>query len=158
MEEEVLGWSRRCCKALPKSSPTHSPVHSPPWWGDEEAEPPSLEYNLGPNVECFFQELTGECGGDGGNHFPAELPVEKYEECIEWRGWVVDMPSWWQELEKIPEVDDIQELAQKTQASFELPQWMSEVYDIENYYLAPPAPKCLHQKDFLLLLDPRFFI
>ena len=33
---------------------------------------------------------------------------------------------------------------------------MSKIYDIGNYYLAPPAPNCLCQKDFLLPLDPRF--
>ena len=38
-----------------------------------------------------------------------------------WRGQALDMPSWWQELVEIPEVDDFQELAQKIQASFELP-------------------------------------
>ena len=69
---------------------------------------------------------------------------------------MVSTPSCWWELGKIPDVDNVQELAQKIQASFELPQWMSKIYDIENYYLAPPAPNCLHQKDFLSLLDPRF--
>ena len=55
---------------------------------------------------------------------------------------MVDTPSWWWELEMIPDVDDIQELAQKIWASFKLPQWMSEVHSINNYYLAPPAPHC----------------
>ena len=32
---------------------------------------------------------------------------------------------------------------------------MSEVYEDENYHLAPPVPKCLCQKDFLLP-HPRF--
>ena len=33
---------------------------------------------------------------------------------------------------------------------------MSEIHDFENYYLAPLAPKCLYQKDFLSLPDPKF--
>ena len=33
---------------------------------------------------------------------------------------------------------------------------MSKIHNVENYYLAPLAPKCLHWKDFLLLLDPMF--
>ena len=33
---------------------------------------------------------------------------------------------------------------------------MSEIHDVENDYLAPPAPKCLHWKDFLLPPDPMF--
>ena len=72
-------------------------------------------------MECFFQELAGECGEDGGHHLHAEPPVGKYEKWVEWRGQMVDTPSWWQELEEIPEVDDTQELAQKIWASFELP-------------------------------------
>ena len=56
----------------------------------------------------------------------------------------------------IPDVDNIQVLAQKIQASFELPQQMSEVHGITNYYLVPLAPNCLHWKDFLLPPDLRF--
>ena len=65
------------------------------------------------------------------------------------------MPSWWQKLVEIPEVDNFQELAQKIWVSFKLPQRMSELHNVENYCLAPPAPKCLHQKDFLLQPDPK---
>ena len=46
----------------------------------------------------------------------------------------------------IPDVDDIQELSQKIWASFKLPQQMSEVHGIDNYYLAPQAPTGLCQK------------
>ena len=28
-------------------------------------------------------------------------------------------------------------------ASFELPQWVSELHDVENYYLTPPTPLSL---------------
>ena len=71
-------------------------------------------------------------------------------------GWAVDMPSWWQELGRIPEVGDLHELAQKIWASFKHPQWISKIHYMENYYLAHPSPKCLHQKDFLLPPDPMF--
>ena len=33
---------------------------------------------------------------------------------------------------------------------------MSKLHDVENYYLAPPAPPCLYWKDFLLLPNPQF--
>ena len=66
------------------------------------------------------------------------------------------MPDWWQELAEIPEVDDYWELAQMIQASFKLPWQMSKLHDVENYYLAPPAPPCLCQKDFLPLPNPKF--
>ena len=107
-------------------------------------------------MEWFFQEPAGECGEDKGSHCPTEPPVEEYEKWVEWRGEAVDTPSWWWELGKIPDVDDVQELAQKIWTSFQLPKWMSEVHGIKNYYLAPLAPNCLCQKDFLLPPDPRF--
>ena len=33
---------------------------------------------------------------------------------------------------------------------------MSKLHNVENYYLAPPAPKCFCWKDFLPLPDPKF--
>ena len=33
---------------------------------------------------------------------------------------------------------------------------MSKIHKVENYCLAPPAPRCLHWKDFLSPLDPMF--
>ena len=66
------------------------------------------------------------------------------------------MPDWRQELAKVPEIDDHQELAQKVRASFKLPQWISEQHGVENYYQAPLALPCIHQKSFLPPLDPKF--
>ena len=149
------GWSRWSCKALPEGSLAHSPAYSPPWWEGEEAEldlGPSPE--LGPSVERFFHSPAGEEDEEG--HFPAEPPVGEHEKWIEWRGQEVDTLNWWQELEMVREVDDIQKLGWKIQASFELPWWMSVKHAIQNYYLAPPAPYCICQKDFLLLPDLRF--
>ena len=57
---------------------------------------------------------------------------------------------------EIPEVDNYQELAQKIQASFELPWQISKLHDMEKYYLAPLAPPCLCWKDFLLPPNPKF--
>ena len=57
---------------------------------------------------------------------------------------------------EIPEVDDFQELTQKMWASFKLPQRISELHNVENYYLAPLAPTCLCWKDFLPQLDQKF--
>ena len=155
------GQSRRWCRAFPEGSPTHSPTNSPPGWEGEEAKPPSLEFDLGspselePNVECFFQGPAGKWG-DEGHHLPVEPPVDNYEKWVEWRGQMVDTPSWWRELEEILDIEDTQELAQKIWASFELPWWTNEVYGSENYHLPLPAPKCLHWKNFLPMPDPRF--
>ena len=150
------GQSRRHHKALPGSSLALTLAHSTPLWEDEEVEfdlgPPP---ELGPNVKQFFQRLAGKCEEDAGGYFPTEPPAEEHEKWVEWRGQAVDIPNWWQELEMITDVDDVQD-AQKIWASFELLQWMSEVHNIENYYLAPLAPHCLYQKDFLSLPDLRF--
>ena len=37
--------------------------------------------------------------------------MEEYEKWVEWRGQVVDIPNWWQELEMNTDVGDIQGLA-----------------------------------------------
>ena len=62
------------------------------------------------------------------------------------------MPGWWLELAKIPGVDD----NQKVQASFELPQQISELHGMENYHQAPPALPCICPKEFLPQPDPKF--
>ena len=162
MEEKVLGVEQEYHRAFLEDSPTHSPMHSPPQWEDEEAELPFLEFNLGPpldlgpNVECFFQEPANKSGEDVGSDFPPEHPAEEYQRWVEWKGQAVNTLSWWQELGKIPEVGDFQELTQRIWASLKFPQQMSKMHNIKNYYLAPPAPKCLHQKDFLSPFDPMF--
>ena len=161
------GQSKRCCRALPEDSPTPSPTHSPPQWGpealeDQEAELPYLEFNLGPppelgpDVEHFFQEQASGQGDDREGDTAQEPPVEDYERWVEWRGQRIATPAWWCKLLEVLGVSNIQELAQKIRASFELPQQMSEIHDVKNYYPVPPAPRCIQWKAFLLPPDPMF--
>ena len=75
-----------------------------------------------------------------------------------WRGLVVDTPDWWQELEIVLEVDNIQKLAQKMWASFELSHQMSVEHAIENYHHAPPAPHCISLKGFSLTAGPKILL
>ena len=123
---------------------------------------PFLEFDLGPppdlgpEVNHFLQELASRSREDSESNSSSEPLAEEYERWVTWRGWALDMPSWWKELAKIPEVEDFQELAHRIWASFELPQWMSKLHGMENYYLAPLAPKCLCQKAFLPPPDPKF--
>ena len=156
--EGPWGWNRKCHRALPEDSPVHSPVHSPPQWGpgtweDEEAEPPFLDFDLepppelGPDVSCFLQEPASNPREDSWSDSSPEPQMEDYKRWVMRQGQALNMPSWWQELVEIPEVGDFQELTQKIWYSFELPQRMSKLHDMENYYLAPLAPKCFHQKD-----------
>ena len=82
-------------------------------------------------------------GEDGGGNPSQEPPAEDYERWVKWRGQTISTPGWWWELLGIPGVSDVQELAWKIRASFELPCWMSELHNVENYYLAPLAPRCI---------------
>ena len=80
--------------------------------------------------------------------------MENYEVWVEWRGCQLDMPDWWGELVTIPNIDGYQKLAWKIRASFEIPQVRSKAQQVKNNYSLPPAPKCVDQKAFLLILDP----
>ena len=46
---EGLGAEQEVLQGLTRGQPTHSPMYSPPHWEDEEAEPPFLEFDLGPH-------------------------------------------------------------------------------------------------------------
>ena len=115
---------------------------------------PPLE--LGPDLKYFLWEPVATQGEDSGSNLSQESLAEDYEDWIKWKRRRVNTPNWWQELLGIPGVDNFWELTWKIRASFELPQVMSEVRDVENYYLAPPAPKYIHQNAFLLCLNLMF--
>ena len=156
------GQSQRCCMA---DSLAGSPMHSlsgPFQWvafadpktseEDWAARQPSPTYDLGPSWElgpdlkCFLQEpATMQGEGKGGDVLPEAL-AGNYERWIKCRWCWVHTPKWWQEFLGI---DDFQELTQKIRASFEIPRVRSEALDIDNDYSAPPAPKCICQKDLL---------
>ena len=80
---------------------------------------------------------------DDRNKSSPEPPVEEYERWLTWRAGAHNMPGWWQELAKVPGVDDHQELVQEVCASFKLPQLISEQCGVENYHQAPPVPLCI---------------
>ena len=152
---------------MPEDIPIHSSEHNPPQsgpgvWADRGAELPFLEFDLGtppefgPDVDCLLQELASSTRQDSRSDSSPESPAEEYKRWVTWQGQVLDMPEWWQELAEIPKVDDYQELAQMIWDSFELPWQVSELHDVENYYLAPVASPCLHCKDFLQPLYPKF--
>ena len=121
----------------PEESPAPFFEYSPPQWGpgsgeNEEAKLPLLDFDLealpelGPEVDCFLQELAGSSEEDNRNRSSPEPPVEEYKRWVTWRAQAHDMPGWWLELAEVPGVDDHQELAQKVQASFKLPWQISE--------------------------------
>ena len=161
------GQNKRCCRVWPEESPVPFFEYSPPWLGpgsgeDEEAKPPLLDFDLeplpelGPEVNGFLQEPADSLEEDDRNRSFPELLVEEYDRWVTWQAWAHDMPGWWLELAKIPGVDHHQELAQMVQASFELPQWISEWHGMENYHQAPLALPCICWKDSLPQPDPKF--
>ena len=161
-KEKIPGVEQEAPQGLVRRQPCPFPEHSPPWWGpgaweDEGAELPFLEFDLGmppelgPDVHHFLQELASSTREDSGSDSSPEPPAEEYERWVTWWGQILNMPDWWQELVEIPEVDNYWELAWMIWASFKLTWQMSKLHDVGNYYLAPLAPPCLHQKDFLLL-------
>ena len=111
---------------------------------------------LGPEVDCFLQEAAGSLEEDDGNRSSSEPQVEEHKRWVTWQAWVHNMPDWWPELVEIPDVTNHQELSQKIQASFKLPQQISEWHGMENYHQAPPAPLCICWKDFLPQHDLKF--
>ena len=74
--------------------------------------------------------------------------------------WVEEMPgphtNWWWELVGILGINDFQKLAQKIRASFEIPWVNSKTQDVKNWLFRTTSPKCICQKGFLPLQDPRF--
>ena len=129
---------------------------------EEEAKLPLLDFDLedllelGPEVDHFLQELAGSSDEENRDRPSAEPLVEEYERWVTWRAQMHDTPGWWQELVKVPEVKDHQELAKKVQASFKIPQWISKQHNMGNYYQASLALLCIHWKDFLHQPDPKF--
>ena len=83
-----------------------------------------------------------------GSDSSPEPPAEDYERWVTWWWQELNMPEWWQELAEIPEVDDYWELTQMIWASFKLPQLVSKLHDVENYYLAPLAPPMSLPEEF----------
>ena len=147
-----------------EESPASYFEYSPPWRGPEsEKDKEALldldlkaPLELGPEIDSFLQESAGSLGEEDSKKSSPEPPVEDFESWVTWRAQVHDMPDWWQELTEVPGIEDHKKLAWEVQASFELPQQISEWHSVENYHQAPLALPCIHQKSFLLLHDSKF--
>ena len=60
----------------------------------------------------------------------------------------MDTPHWWEELTAIPDVEDIQRLVWRIQASFEVPSIRMEGLEGQPFTM-PPALKCIQRCKFL---------
>ena len=89
---------------------------------------------LGPEVDCFLQRPAKSSEEADRRTSSPEPPVEELESWVTWRAQMHDMPGWWDELAKVPGVDDHEKLAWEVGPSFQLPQWISKWHWVENYH------------------------
>ena len=151
------GQKRRHCQVWPDDC--HAPYfeYHTPWRGpesEEDKEAPmdfDLEalLELGPEVDCFLWGPAKSLEEEDRRTSSPEPLVEELESWVTWNAQMYETPGWWQELAKVPGVDDHKKLAHEVWASFQLPQRTSKLHQVENYHQAPLAPPCLHQKSFL---------
>ena len=83
-------------------------------------EDPNLEepLELGLEVICFLRGLAENLEEEDEKAPPPEPPVEELQEWVKWKDKAYEMPSWWRELMKVPEVEDHEKLAWEVWASF----------------------------------------
>ena len=167
LQKKIPGTKQKAQQGAARGEPCFFFEYSAPQWGpgsgeDEEAKLPLLDFDLealpelGPEVDCFLQELAGRSEEDDRNRSSPKPLVEEYKRWVTWRAQTHDMGGWWPELAKVPGVDDHQELAWKVWASFKLPQWITEQHGVENYHQALSILPCIYWKSFLPQPDPKF--
>ena len=87
----------------------HSPWRSPESEEDKEA-PLAFDLEapleLGPVVDCFLQGPAKSLEEEDRKTSSSEPLVEDLESWVTWRAQMDKMPAWWQELAKVPGVDD----------------------------------------------------
>ena len=90
--------------------------------GGEEAttEDPNLEelLELGLEVTCFCRGLAENSEEEDEKVPSPKPPVEELQEWVKWKAEAYEMPSWWRELMKVPEVEDSEKLAWEVWVSF----------------------------------------
>ena len=94
---------------------------------------------MGLEVTCFLRGLAENSEEEGKKVASPETPAEELWEWVKWKAQAYEIPSWWKELMKIPEVEDCERLAKEVWASFHLPKMVSKLHQVENYHQAPPA-------------------
>ena len=131
---------RQCAGSLPTEERPRRAIWGPTY--------PGVRITVFPGESTVTQEAEGGC-------ILSQKPsVENYEVWLEWRGHLLDMLDWWEELVAIPHVDDHHRLAQKVQASFQIPQARCKALKVSIDYSSPATLKCIGRKAFLPIPDP----
>ena len=118
------------------------------------------------SLEPHLQQLLGEeetSPADVGDSL-LQLPTPEDPEpstlhasdWIEWHTRYVQMPSWWEELTKIPCHADHQEFAQKVCASFEVPKAYNQAKKVDNYHAQLLVHPSISKYHFLPPRDVKF--
>ena len=145
-----------CCAPYFKYHPSQRGSESE---GDVEAtEDLNLEDlpELGQEVTCFLQVPAKSSEEENVKMSSPKLPIEELERWVTWKAQAYETPSWWQELTRVPEVDNHEKLAHEVWASFWLLKRASEWCQVENDHKGPPSLLCLCWKNFLSLPDSIF--
>ena len=95
------------------------------------------------------QEMPStQVGNENRMGIPPGPSIKNYEVWLTWQACFLDTSHWWGELTAIPDVEDLNRLAQKIHTSFLIPVVRCETLQNQDYTTSP-APKCLSRNRFL---------
>ena len=80
--------------------------------------------------------------------YSTEPSVSDVKTWLEWQAEQLGTPTWWMELQVIPDISDPQNLSQKIRASFNIPEVRMRAL-LEPGYTAPPTLRSLDRNAFL---------
>ena len=95
---------------------------------------------MNPEVEMTFKRDSKDCS--------TEPSVSDVETWLEWQAKKLGTPTWWIELQAIPDIRDPRKLAQKIRTSFYIPEVRMRTL-LEPGYTVPPALRSLDRNAFL---------
>ena len=127
-------------------------IGEPSDWSRPEARPEKEDLEcplaLDPLLQEFLSGGDAPWASDGMEDDPQQTLIPepfslRNAEWICWHTQQLDMPAWWQELQEVPELDNIQEFARKVWASVQIPKARCHASKVENDYSTLPAPYSL---------------
>ena len=117
----------------------------PQSWAEE---PKDLGYppKLNPQVKEFLSGRKTPCTGDEEDSNQSATPKPSLEDSNKWVLWHarwVQSLAWWPKLREVLNWTDLPWFARRLRALFQLPKVRCHASNMENDYLAPPAPHCI---------------
>ena len=124
------------------SSPDHLQMH----YQDERARSPDHTQSL-PHRWVSFQMPEGEDTTTVKEPVTVELTTEDLETWLEHQAGQLGTPTWWRELEAVPDIENPHKFARKIWASFYVPEVQSRMNPGQPFS-TPPAPRNLNRGAF----------